>query len=62
MFRPFPVSCFASTFYDSVNIFMTMSDAHFIEPMPCLAVRKLPEGAGWEYELKLGRNYFWLRR
>ena len=30
-----------------------MSDAHFIEPMPCLAVKKLPEGEAWEYELKL---------
>jgi ATP-dependent DNA ligase len=30
-----------------------MSDAHFIEPMPCLAVQKLPEGEAWEYELKL---------
>ena len=41
MFRPFSVCSFAATFYDSVNILMTMSDAHFIEPMPCLAVRKL---------------------
>jgi len=24
-----------------------------IEPMPCLAVKKLPEGEAWEYELKL---------
>jgi len=30
-----------------------MSDAHFIEPMPCLAVKKLPEGDAWQYELKL---------
>jgi len=30
-----------------------MTDAHFIEPMPCLAVKKLPEGKDWEYELKL---------
>src|ERR1700757_811105 len=30
-----------------------MSEAHFIEPMPCLAVQKLPEGEAWEYELKL---------
>jgi bifunctional non-homologous end joining protein LigD len=30
-----------------------MSDAHFIEPMPCVAVKKLPEGEAWEYELKL---------
>jgi bifunctional non-homologous end joining protein LigD len=30
-----------------------MSDAHFIEPMPCLAVKKLPEGEAWRYELKL---------
>jgi DNA ligase D-like protein (predicted ligase) len=30
-----------------------MSDAHFIEPMQCLAVKKLPEGEAWEYELKL---------
>jgi ATP-dependent DNA ligase len=30
-----------------------MSDAHFIEPMPCLAVKKLPEGEAWQYELKL---------
>jgi len=30
-----------------------MRDAHFIEPMPCLAVKKLPEGEAWEYELKL---------
>ena len=30
-----------------------MSEAHFIEPMPCLAVKTLPEGEAWEYELKL---------
>ena len=30
-----------------------MSDAHFIEPMPCLAVKKLREGEAWQYELKL---------
>jgi len=30
-----------------------MNDAHFIEPMPCLAVKKLPEGEAWQYELKL---------
>ncbi len=30
-----------------------MSEVHFIEPMPCLAVKKLPEGEAWEYELKL---------
>jgi DNA ligase D-like protein (predicted ligase) len=30
-----------------------MNDAHFIEPMPCLAVKKLPEGEAWLYELKL---------
>ena len=30
-----------------------MSEARFIEPMPCLAVKKLPEGEGWQYELKL---------
>jgi bifunctional non-homologous end joining protein LigD len=30
-----------------------MRDAHFIEPMPCLAVKKLPEGEVWQYELKL---------
>jgi DNA ligase D-like protein (predicted ligase) len=30
-----------------------MSDALFIEPMPCLAVKKLPEGEAWRYELKL---------
>src|SRR6201988_323147 len=30
-----------------------MTEAHFIEPMPCLAVKKLPEGEAWEYELKL---------
>ena len=27
--------------------------AHFIEPMPSLAVKKLPEGDAWQYELKL---------
>jgi ATP-dependent DNA ligase len=30
-----------------------MTHAHFIEPMPCLAVKRLPEGEAWEYELKL---------
>jgi ATP-dependent DNA ligase len=30
-----------------------MSDAHFVEPMQCLAVKKLPEGEAWHYELKL---------
>ncbi len=40
-------------FLGSVNILMKVSDAHFIEPMPCLAVKKLPEGEGWQYELKL---------
>jgi ATP-dependent DNA ligase len=34
-------------------ILIKMADAHFIEPMPCLAVKKLPEGEAWEYELKL---------
>lgn len=28
-------------------------DAGFIEPMQCLAAAKLPEGAGWLYEVKL---------
>ncbi len=27
--------------------------ASFIEPMLCLAVEKLPEGPGWQYEVKL---------
>jgi len=40
-------------FYGSANILTTMSDARFIEPMPCLAVKKLPEGEAWQYELKL---------
>src|ERR1700732_3589555 len=26
--------------------------AHFVEPMQCLAVAKLPEGPDWEYEIK----------
>lgn len=26
---------------------------HFIEPMECLAVAKLPEGPNWVYEIKL---------
>jgi DNA ligase D-like protein (predicted ligase) len=30
-----------------------MSEAHFMEPMPCLAVKELPEGEAWQYELKL---------
>jgi ATP-dependent DNA ligase len=30
-----------------------MSEARFIEPMPCLAVKKLPAGEAWQYELKL---------
>jgi len=30
-----------------------MTDPYFIEPMPCLAVKKLPEGDAWQYELKL---------
>jgi bifunctional non-homologous end joining protein LigD len=30
-----------------------MAAVGFIEPMQCLAVNKLPEGEGWEYELKL---------
>jgi ATP-dependent DNA ligase len=28
-------------------------NAHFIAPMTCLAVAKLPTGSAWEYELKL---------
>ena len=28
-------------------------EARFIQPMKRLAVRRLPEGEGWEYELKL---------
>jgi DNA ligase D-like protein (predicted ligase) len=36
-----------------VHILTTMGNAHFIEPMPCLAVKKLPEGEAWQYELKL---------
>jgi bifunctional non-homologous end joining protein LigD len=27
--------------------------ATFVEPMLCLAVEKLPEGQGWQYEVKL---------
>jgi bifunctional non-homologous end joining protein LigD len=27
--------------------------AHFLKPMLCLAVKELPEGPDWEYELKL---------
>jgi bifunctional non-homologous end joining protein LigD len=27
--------------------------AGFVEPMLCVAVKELPEGPGWEYELKL---------
>ena len=30
-----------------------MSKATFVEPMLCLATSKLPEGAQWQYELKL---------
>jgi len=30
-----------------------MVDALFIEPMACLAAKKLPEGEAWQYELKL---------
>jgi hypothetical protein len=30
-----------------------MTDARFIEPMQCLAVKKLPEGEARQYELKL---------
>lgn len=26
--------------------------AHFVEPLQCLAVNKLPEGPAWEYEVK----------
>jgi ATP-dependent DNA ligase len=29
------------------------STARFIEPMECLPVTKLPEGAGWTWEIKL---------
>ena len=46
-------STYRTAFNGSANILTTMSDAHFIEPMPCLAVRKLPEGEAWQYELKL---------
>ena len=28
--------------------------ARFVEPMQCLAVAKLPEGADWEYEILCG--------
>jgi hypothetical protein len=28
-------------------------NARFFEPMLCLATGKLPEGAAWQYELKL---------
>jgi ATP-dependent DNA ligase len=28
-------------------------EASFIEPMECLAVTRLPEGADWVYEIKL---------
>jgi ATP-dependent DNA ligase len=27
--------------------------ATFVKPMLCLAVEKLPEGDGWQYEVKL---------
>jgi len=29
--------------------------AKFIDPMLLLGTQKLPEGAGWNYEIKLGR-------
>ena len=29
------------------------SGASFVEPMLCRAVRELPEGPDWEYEIKL---------
>jgi hypothetical protein len=29
-------------------------NAGFVEPMLCLAVKKLPEGPAWRYEVKLG--------
>jgi len=28
-------------------------EARFIEPMQCLAVKQVPQGEDWEYELKL---------
>jgi DNA ligase D-like protein (predicted ligase) len=30
----------------------SLQPARFVEPMQCLAVAKLPEGPGWEYEIK----------
>jgi bifunctional non-homologous end joining protein LigD len=30
-----------------------MPPVPFIEPMQCRSVEKLPQGKGWEYELKL---------
>lgn len=32
---------------------MKQSDLRFVEPMECLMVSKLPEGADWRYEIKL---------
>jgi bifunctional non-homologous end joining protein LigD len=29
-----------------------LQPAHFVAPMQCLAVTKLPEGQDWEYEIK----------
>jgi hypothetical protein len=28
-------------------------DAAFVQPMECLAVRRLPDGVDWAYEIKL---------
>jgi hypothetical protein len=29
--------------------------AEFISPMECVLVATIPEGAGWTYEIKVGR-------
>jgi ATP-dependent DNA ligase len=35
---------------------LPLLEAAFVEPMECLAVAKLPDGAQWVYEIKLD-NY-----
>jgi ATP-dependent DNA ligase len=47
-----PNRCYTDAVAKTIQKARARQLAHFVEPMQCLAVAKLPEGPGWEYEIK----------
>jgi hypothetical protein len=50
--RPLPTRAAGTLIAVAKKTQDTRVPARFVEPMQCLAVAKLPEGADWEYEIK----------